>query len=156
MIKGHRMKKQRSKGGRNPSESSRGNAAIEFAILLPFLLMIVIAALDFGLVEFNKIYVRSAVNAGVASAMGVSAKPASVQTAIQNSTPLTGLTITVSQFCQCADNSAVSCTGTCAGASPSPDLYLNIIVQKNVSLSGIYSFVPNPYPITEQAKVMLQ
>jgi Flp pilus assembly protein TadG len=136
-------------------KSSNGNVAIEFAFVLPVLLLLIIAALDFGLVEWNKIYVRSAVNAGIDYALGVSSTPGLVQTAIQNATPLSNLTISVTQFCQCSDNSSIACTGTCPGGT-TPDKYISINVQTNVSLSGVYSFVANPYPITETATVMIQ
>ena len=151
------MKKQALNEMIHRLRGSNGNAAIEFAFVLPVLLLLIITALDFGLIEYNKIYVRSAVNAGVAYALGVSSTPALVQTAIQNSTPtVSGLTVSVSQFCQCSDNSSVSCTGTCSGSPSIPDKYISITVQKNVTLSGIYSFVPNPYPINQQATVMIQ
>jgi Flp pilus assembly protein TadG len=135
-------------------QSTRGNVAIEFAIVLPILLLLVIAVLDFGTVEFNKIYLRSAVNAGIASAFGVSPTPATVSLAVQNATPMKNLTISVTKSCKCANNTAISCTNTCTGGAV-PDTYLQINASTSVSLTGVYAFLPNPYPLSEQAIMMV-
>lgn len=135
--------------------SSYGNVAIEFAIVLPFLLMLVLAGMDFGIVEFNKILLRSAVNAGIEQAIGASSTPAAVTTAVQNATTMQNVTIGVTQFCQCSNNTAIACNSTCTGGG-SPDKYIQISASTNVTLSGVYSFVPNPFPISEQAIMMVR
>lgn len=135
--------------------SSEGNAAIEFSIVLPVLLLFFLGTIDFGLVIFEKVNLRSAVNAGIAYAMGVAQTPSLVQAKIQNATTMNNLTVNVTQVCKCSDNSDIDCSGTCPGAT-SPDQYLQINATTAVSLTGLYNFVENPYTLTENALVMVR
>ena len=95
--------------------NSKGNVAIEFALVLPFLLLILSGVFNFGLILENQNQLNAVASAGMLFAFGNSSSPVAVQTAMRNATNLTPLTVTAIQFCQCLDRSNPGCSKTCAG-----------------------------------------
>ena len=102
---------------RSPARCKRGAIAVEFALIAP-----VLAALALGLFEYfaathQAMQLASAARAGAEYAMSYPSDSAGIEQAVLGSGQLAaaGLSITVSQLCECPDGTSVSCTATCGG-----------------------------------------
>jgi Flp pilus assembly protein TadG len=76
----------------------RGTAAVEFALILPFLLAVVGGLVDFGFVFFDQCKLAAAVTAGSQYAfsqgqLNQTAQAADVRSKVQNALALTGATV---------------------------------------------------------------
>lgn len=132
--------------------NSLGNVAIEFALVLPFLLLILSGVFNFGLILANQNQLNAVASAGLLYAFGNSSSPAAVQTAMQNATNLTPLTVTATQFCQCLDGSNPGCSKTCAGGV-TPGTYVTVTAQSKVNLIAIEFLLTNPFVTTAQGTI---
>ncbi len=124
----------------------RGLAAVEFALVAPFLLMLLGGAADFGLVMSGKSQLANGVAQGVQYALmkGPSVSAAAIRTAVQGAAARSGVagtvTVTVTgPACYCLSgqpavlaasstplSATATCTGTCNGTSPPPSAYVKI------------------------------
>ncbi len=115
---------------------TRGAAVIEFALLAPVLLLMVVAAIDFGTFIHQKMQLQSAARAGAQFAAQSSATrddTTGIANAVRFASELdfTGVAIETTQFCACSDgiestpDGNGSCGGTCAGGE-FPGLYVRV------------------------------
>ncbi len=117
---------------------TRGAAVIEFALLAPVLLLMVVAAIDFGTFIHQKMQLQSAARAGAQFAIQSDATvsdTAGILNAAQLASELdfTGVTTTTTQFCACSDgvefavDTSGNCTADCA-LGENPGLYVRVNV----------------------------
>lgn len=115
--------------------SQDGVSAVEFALFAPVLCFALVAAVDVGLAEYERMTIDHVLRAGAQTAM---ADPGQAQvlnvvqnTASKNFTVSTQATISadalkvdVERFCACPDSTgtAVDCSTTCASSAP-PFIY---------------------------------
>lgn len=117
--------------------NSRGQSIVEFALVLPLLLTIMLGIINFGLICYNYITVNEAAREG-ARAVAVSGKQADAATAVKKV------------------NSNLSVSGvvlpTAAGGT------LTVKVSGKVQLvDPVYSaFLTNPFPVNGQASMRLE
>jgi len=118
-------------GGWPLARTECGASLVEFALVLPLLLLMALATIDFGRLAYMHIEVHNAARAGVAYGAQshiTAANTAGMQTAAQNDTDLstsspTSFTATASSFCVCSNNNSqtssphVTCvSSSCTGA----------------------------------------
>jgi len=133
-------------------KNTKGTAAIEFALILPILFLLLSGVINFGLILINKTQLDAVVSSGMLYAFGVSGVPSAVNTAM-NATVLKNLslfgplTTTVTQFCQCLTGVNVPCNSTCMGGS-SPGVYDQVTASSSVSLIALDFVLTNPFPTT--------
>lgn len=134
-------------------QSLRGNVAIEFAFILPVVLLLFSGIVNFGLILADKNQLNGVVSAGMLFAFGNSSVPAAVQAAMLASTSnLSPLTTTATTFCRCLNGSTPLCTATCPdGASPAK--YVTVTASSQVSLVPLTFVLTNPFPISAQGTV---
>lgn len=108
-----------------------GVSAVEFALFAPILFFALVAAVDLGLAEYERMTLDHALRAGAQSAMADQG-PDAVLKVVQNTasknftladetTQTAGaVSIAVRRFCACAENTAVevACSTTCSGSAP--------------------------------------
>lgn len=96
----------------------RGNAAIEFALVVPILLVMTLAVVDFGGAFYQRIQLETAVRVGAHKAIE-DQTAGTIEAVVKAATSLTGtdLTVTTTPFCECSDGSSVLCGGTCVAGS---------------------------------------
>lgn len=110
----------------------QGAAAVEFALLVPVLLVIGMALIDLGMAVFNKMELMSAVRTGAQVALMDSSNTTEIRSAVTNSTDLSP-TINIDPFCECSDGTPIGCGGYCT--SP-------LIKRTFMTISATQSFTP--------------
>lgn len=112
-----------------------GTSAVEFGMLTPVLLIIVMAMAELGNGMFHKMEVTSAARAGAQYAVLKGYSSSTIQSVVQGSTNLSGITATSSRSCECSSGATPSGTApncTCASGT----------VQKFITVTAAYSYVP--------------
>ncbi|MEE8168956.1 MAG: TadE/TadG family type IV pilus assembly protein [Phycisphaerae bacterium] len=138
---------------------TRGAVALEFALLIPVLLIMLLGAIDFGMVINEKMKLASAARSGVQFAVQNTANAqdaAAIQLAVTNASGLdpADFTITSLQFCECAEGAVVACDGSCAIGTPR--VAVTVTVQENFQTLFTYPGIANPYPLSEQTTMRVQ
>ena len=92
----------------------RGNFLLEFTLVLPILMLMLVGLLDLGRLSLQKSAMLQAAREGVQYGMGAPDDTANMTATAQTATGLTGITAVSSSFCECsnAPNTSVSCTAT--------------------------------------------
>ena len=127
-----------------------GSAMVELALVSSMLIMFLAGGMDFGRLFYATTALSAAAEAG--AAYGVQSTTTAVDyTGMQNAAiaaapNLTGVTSTATQFCECSDNTSVSCAGSCATGTMKT--YLRVSVSGNYSMLSSYMFFNASMPIT--------
>jgi len=140
--------------------ATRGTAAIEFAIIVPMLLILLFGAAEVGFSVYQAMQVQDAAEAGAAYVVEHGWGSAGITAAVTNATGLSGVTASPapSQFCGCPSISGVVtavCTATCTGGHPvSHYVAINVALtrQSIMPLSGLAL----PTTLTGQSIVRVQ
>lgn len=100
-----------------------GNTAVEFALVLPLLVFMVVGVMDVGNALNTQQQLDAAVSAALSYGQANTSDTAGMQT---RATAYLGdkvqdaddLTVTAAEECECSDGTAVLCSATCSGAAP--------------------------------------
>lgn len=96
----------------------KGTSAIEFGLLAPILLIMLLGLIDFGFAWIKKMELSSAARAGAQYALLEGYDSTTVQSVVTNATNLTDITFdTLTTYCQCEDGTSVTCGDTCTDGS---------------------------------------
>ena len=137
-----------------------GVAAIEFGIIVPILVLMVVATADIGMGFYRKMQVEDAAQAGAAWAIknGFDANAISNAVTSATSTPAISVSPTPVQFCGCASGSSIStvtCGTTCSGGALA-GTYTTVSAQMTYNTILPYGFFPSTYNLSSQSTVRLQ
>ena len=129
---------------RKLGDDAAGVAAIEFAIIVPALIVMTVGTVDLGMGIYRNMQVQNAAQAGAQYAMTNSFDPAQIASIVSGATGMQGISASPVpvQFCGCATSSGVSsvaCGSTCPGGA----IYGNYV---QVSSQGTYTTLL-PYPM---------
>lgn len=144
------------------NRETRGNAVIEFGVVLP-----VLTLMAFGAADFGRLFVESAILASASKAGAVqgyrttqdstdtSAMEARILSDVGN---LSGVTAMGSSYCDCPDNPGVpvSCTTTTCAGYGLPRVYVRSTAQKTLGTLGRYPGVPNEVDISITSYLRVQ
>jgi Flp pilus assembly protein TadG len=86
---------------------------MEFALMLPFMLLLLLGVVEIGRAVFISIAVANGATAGVeygAQSPTTAADNAGMQTAAQNDANVSGMTASATQGCRCDSGSGTSCS----------------------------------------------
>ena len=141
--------------------SKRGGALVEFALVFPFLLVLCLAAGDFGRLFFHGVTVVNAASSGAHYGSlnnGFAAQSGKMRDRAQKDAgDLSGVTTAATQYCDCppanpndftSNPTVVSCDlaavpGTCAGGGYSlPRVYVRTDVSQTFKTVGPYPSIP--------------
>jgi Flp pilus assembly protein TadG len=136
-----------------------GVAAIEFGIIVPILVLMVVATADIGMGFYRKMQVEGAAQAGAAWAIknGFDANAISNAVTSATSAPIS-VSPTPVQFCGCASGSGIStvtCGTTCSGGALA-GTYTTVSAQMTYNTILPYGFFPSTYNFSLQSTVRLQ
>jgi Flp pilus assembly protein TadG len=131
-----------------------GGAMVEFAVVFPVLVLLLIGAADFGRFFFTSIAVANAARAG-AEWGAFNAANAISQTSIQNFAQQDGaeagtVTVTSQRICRCGTTVTACSTLNCDGYGP-PKVFVEVTATKTVNLILPYPGVPNNIVISRTA-----
>ena len=141
------------------TEGIRGVAALEFALVVPFLLLMIVGIVDIGMGIYRKMQVQNAAQAGAQYAISHGYSP-SIADVVTNATTFPGIAATPApgQFCGCPSNSGVA-TATCgsicvAGSTAGTYVVVSAMGTYNTIMS--YPAIPGSFEMTAQATVRVQ
>jgi hypothetical protein len=138
----------------------RGVAAIEFAIIIPMLLMMVICTVDLGMGIYRNMQVQNSAQAGARYAMTQSFDATLISNAVSSATGLQGIVASPppAQYCGCATSAGiapVTCGSTCpAGAVYGT--YVNVAAQGSYTPIIPYPLIASHFTLKAQANVRVQ
>ncbi len=145
--------------------SQRGSSLVELAIVIPFLVLLALGAIDFGRAFYLSIEVANAARAGAQYGVKNPSDVPGMKLAAQNDAhDVLNLDPPVATWgCECSDGSAsvANCASppTCPGGSSSP-IYLVDYVQVNTSAAYrpiiAWPGIPVSVPMSGQAKMRLE
>ncbi len=137
----------------------QGIAVIEFAIILSLLMLMLLAAGDFGRIFYAQIGLENVVRSGATygtRVWGAYMNDAGILAAANaDDGGLVGVSITIpSKNCTCADGSPVACDGYCVGTDPTPKIFLT--VQADYDFASITGFPGLPTNVPLRAKAVMR
>ncbi len=138
-----------------------GNVAVEFALVLPVIFLLLSGVINFGLILGNQNQLNAITSAGVLYAFGNAGTAALVQTTMTNTITnpsVSPLTVTATKECICYPTSgapsglptAAACTASCTGTLGT---YMYVTAISSVSLIALDFVLTNPFPTTASAYI---
>lgn len=135
-----------------------GASGVEFALLLPALIVLMIGAVDVGTLTFQEMEVTAAAHAGAQYALRYGWNQTAIQTAVTGATPLTVTATPAPQLLKACVTGGVVTTvsgSTCSGGG-SPGNYVQVNAQAAVSPLIVWSAIAMPSSLSAQAMVRIQ
>jgi Flp pilus assembly protein TadG len=132
-----------------------GSAIIEFALILPFLILLMIGLVDLGFGAYQSMQVHAAAEAGAQYALRHNWDATAIATAVTSATGSSGISANPApiQVCGCPDGGTFtlkpSC-GTCPSGSPA-GVYASVSARLTYSPVLPYPGLPDPLTLTGQA-----
>ena len=138
-----------------------GAVAIEYALLLPLLILLAVGVADYGGLAYRSTQLEAAVRAGVQYALvdGSSGDTSGIQEAVYAAMglePATGaLTFSITYQYVCPDGTTVAGLSTYCDAADtvSPGYYMRLTVTETYEMWLPYPAIPESYDITEEVMV---
>ena len=137
----------------------QGAASVELALVLPFLVLLVVAMIDYGTAINRKMQLTNAIRAGTQYATvrkPVEQDLTEIRQAVLDTAPAdkTGTReLSSTFFCECPDGSALVCEDECAtGARGS---YVQIVLREDFPLILSYPGIGNPVSLSSVAVIRL-
>lgn len=146
--------------------SERGNAAVEFGIIAPVLLGLLVPVADFGVYIYDQMQLNLAAQAGMEYAARNGWVPAAIQQAAINASPTLNLTVqnvAVSEFCGCPSGSTIvqqNCSDPNSGqqancnndpAQPLVGTYVNVTTTYQFNTLFHYPGIPGSQTLSSGA-----
>jgi Flp pilus assembly protein TadG len=137
-----------------------GVAAVEFSIVAPLLIAMLIGTIDYGTGFYRKMQVQNAAHAGAEYALLNGFDSSAITNAVLNATNFSGVSSSPApvQFCGCPSMSGVTstdCGSTCSSGS-TPGTYVTISAQGSYETLFHYPMVPNSFNFTSQTTVRIK
>jgi Flp pilus assembly protein TadG len=145
---------------RRGATASDGAAAIEFAIIAPLLILMLIGTVDLGIGTYQSMQVQNAAQAGAEYAMARGFNASAISSAVTNATGLQGIAVspTPSQFCGCPSETGIT-TAVCSSVCPSGAMagtYITVSAQLTYTTLLPYPLLPSSYTFVGQSTVRTQ
>lgn len=145
---------------RAAAKDRSGIAAVEFAMIVPVLILLALATSDLGLAIYANMQVEDSAAAGVGYAFLHGYDATAISNAVTGATHLTGLAASPapSEFCGCPNGSgvaAVSCGSTCStGNTAGTYVAASATMVYHTLIS--YPIVPDQYTFVHRATVRIK
>lgn len=147
----------RSSARPGPRSGSRsGNVAVEFALIAPVALLMLIGITDYGMAIYDRMQLSSAVRAGVQYAMHHSANPDTVEQVVMSALTIdhAAVTVTAAQVCECPGGAATECDSACPDGARRTFIRIDAVQQHDALFD--YPGISNPTTLQAQAFVRIQ
>ena len=138
----------------------QGIAAIEFAFIVPVLLIMSIATFDLGEGAYRDMQVQNAAQAGAEYAIAHGFDATSISNAVKSATSFAGIGVSPApnQFCGCASStgiSSVSCNSKCPNGL-GPGTYVTVSTQGTYTTIIPYPMMPSSFTFKAQSTARIQ
>jgi Flp pilus assembly protein TadG len=136
---------------------TNGGAAIEFGIIFPIFLVLILGIVDYGAAIFQIMAVSNAAQIGANYAMLNGYNPTTIQNKVFQATGIPTGNIAVTEMCGCPTGSGVTNTGctpplpTCAGNQP-PGAYVTVTITRPYSPPA--PGIPSPLKASSSIRVL--
>jgi Flp pilus assembly protein TadG len=137
---------------------SRGIAAVEFAMIVPILLLMFVCISDFGIGIYTNMQVENAAQYGAEYAVVNGYDTSAITNAVRGSTSLNNISVSPTQFCGCPSGSSItstSCTATCSDGSTA-GTFVQVSVAHDYSTLISYPGLPASFHLASQSTARLQ
>lgn len=132
---------------------SRGQAAVEVALVVPVLVALLMFLGEFLRIYYMTIELNNAARAGVQYGINSPANAADVQgmqqAALQDASDIGGMSATASEYCECSDGSSVSC-GT-ADACSDERVYVEVDTAATFNTLADWPGIPQSIALSGKA-----
>jgi len=141
----------------------RGAAIVEFALILPFLILLMVGLFDLGFGAYQSMQVHAAAEAGAQYALRHTWDATAIAAAVTSATGTSAIAATPapSRVCGCPDGGTFTVVAawvvdhcvpsvTCASGS-SPGVYASVSARLTYSPVLPYPGLPDPLTLTDQA-----
>ena len=140
-------------------DGARGVAAIEFSIVAPLLVFMLVGIVDAGSAVYRKMQVQNAVHAGTQYAIINGFNATAITTAITSASKFSvNSSPAPQQFCGCPSMSGVA-TADCSSACPdgsTPGSYVTISAQSTYNTLFSYPLISDQLSFSTQVTVRIQ
>ena len=128
-----------------------GVAAVEFAIILPFLIAATMALVDYGAGVYWRTQLDAASRTGAQFAMDDDGNTTAIAVAVKAAIdlPAADVTVTTTEFCECVFGTVTPCTSTCGADEPRHFLR----VEANYTLDTI---LISPFSVTGETVIRVE
>ncbi len=134
----------------------RGNVGVEFAVALPFLILLFAALIDLGRAMYDDMSLTAAARSAAQYARANPADAAGVRAAAMAAGNVPAdARVATSTFCECPGGAAVVCTNTCAG-SVAPLVFVRVRVDRVFTPLLPYPGIPESLPLSGDAILRVQ
>jgi Flp pilus assembly protein TadG len=132
----------------------RGGAIVEFALVMPFLVLLLVGLCDFGFATYDSMQVEAAATAGAQYAARHTWDAVAVAAAVTSATGASGISATPapSKVCGCPGDGTLTlivCTSTCSSGDP-PGVYASVSAQLQYQTVLPYPGLPATLTLTGQ------
>lgn len=132
-------------------KNTKGTAAIEFALIVPMLFLVLSGIFNFGLILIKKNQLNSVINAGVLYSIRTPSNTSNIQNKMTSATSISPLTSSVTSYCACSGTVA-SCSSVCGDGS-APSSFVTMTASSTVALYALDFVLTNPFPISTTATI---
>ena len=138
------------------SRTRSGNAAVEFALIAPVAMLMLVGVTDYGMAVYDRMQLSSAVRAGIQYAMHHSANPATIEQVVMSALTIdhAAVTVTAAQVCECPGGAATDCDGACPDGARRTFIRIDAVQQHDALFD--YPGISNPTTLQAQAFVRIQ
>lgn len=118
--------------------SEEGIVGVELAAVAAALSIVLLGMIEVTSALHQNVQLQQAARAGAEFAIKYPSDTAGIEQAVVGATgnSSAGLTVTVTQFCECPDGTSVSCTDTCSGVSPDTFMRVDLAQPASQMLSA--------------------
>lgn len=135
-----------------------GASAVEFALILPILVVLVTAAIDFGGLIYTRLQVGSATHAGASYAAAQGFNATGIATAMAGGASIAVSAATPVQVCGCPDTTSgineIACGSTCTSGEAAGK-YVKLDASADYTLLYSWPGLSNPVTLTSTARVRI-
>ena|SRR5688572_5817413 len=147
-------------GGKRHRRQDSGNAVVELALVTPFLVALLLAALDFGRVFNYAMAVTGAAHAGAqwgSTSLANSQNTTQMVAVAESHAPGMGVTATATNICRCGSGTATPSPQACSnGCTGTLRLYASVTATRTFSTIVNYPGIPGTIVLTRNAQMRSQ
>jgi Flp pilus assembly protein TadG len=148
------------RGMLNLLRETKGVAALEFALIGPFLCLFILGVVDLGFGFQAQMAVTQAAQAGSYAALLNGFNTDTISSAVANSTGMSGITAspTPTQSCGCPSGTAVTTTacGSTCSSGQAPGTYIMVTAQYQYTTMLTYPGLSSPMTLAASSTVRIK